>query len=81
LLLEYAQRSGRPADLRAATDTLTAVVADDPNNPELRLQLGVAYALAGNDAAARDEFERAHDLAPDDPAPLENLGHLGERGA
>jgi O-antigen ligase len=46
LLLEYARRSQRPADVDAAVEALEALVADDPTHTGYRRELAVAYAMA-----------------------------------
>ncbi|HEU4577608.1 MAG TPA: tetratricopeptide repeat protein [Polyangiaceae bacterium] len=47
-----------------AIDLLKQAVAEDPELWEARYDLGVLYARAGQLAPARQELERAHQLAP-----------------
>lgn len=76
LLLDRARRSGSAADVGAAVDALTQLVADDQNNALHRLRLGIALALDDELDRATEEFERAVDLAPRDAEPLANLAAL-----
>ncbi|MEZ4235966.1 MAG: tetratricopeptide repeat protein [Myxococcota bacterium] len=48
----------------------------DPNNADVQLTLGVAYRGVGRLDDAQAAYDRAMKLAPDDPAPLFNMGVL-----
>jgi hypothetical protein len=76
LVLDRARRSQSADDLDTAIADLRALVRDDPNHAGHHLQLGVAYALAGRDDDAAEQFRIAADLAPHSAAPAENLEHL-----
>jgi O-antigen ligase len=73
LLLEWARRSERPADQAKAVAELEQLVADDPNNAEHHLQLGLAHALGEDFDAATEQLLRAKDLAPKSDAPTVDL--------
>jgi O-antigen ligase len=79
LLLDRAGRSGLLVDIERAIADLEGLSRRDPNHAGHHLQLGVAYALAGRDADAAEEFEVAADLAPGSDAPRQNLERLNGR--
>jgi Flp pilus assembly protein TadD len=56
-----------------------ALLADFPELPEPRNNLAVLYAQKGEYAAARDELERAIQVAPDYAVAPENLGDVYTR--
>ena len=53
-----------------------ALVARDPNHAQYRLDLGIAYAIAGRGGDAELQWLAAVDLAPESTAPLANLATL-----
>jgi tetratricopeptide (TPR) repeat protein len=69
-------QQGRPAEAAVA---LRASLNDEPNNAELRAQLGLALAMQGETDAARRELGEAIRLSPVDPFPHFNLAVLEAR--
>jgi tetratricopeptide (TPR) repeat protein len=61
----YWQRQGRPG---RALETLQAAARLIPDSPAVQIELGNIQAVLGDLEAARRAFQRAIDLAPDDPA-------------
>jgi tetratricopeptide (TPR) repeat protein len=59
-----------------AVFTAQKSVALEPNNPEFRFKLGMAYMRNNNKAQARAEFEQAIKLQPDYAAAKEALSKL-----
>lgn len=55
---------------------LNQQIRDDPQNPFLRYQLGVAYMNANRPQLARDAFQKAYQLAEGDPETILELGRL-----
>jgi tetratricopeptide (TPR) repeat protein len=78
-LLTRAQRTLAPADIGAAAAYLRALVAEDPVNAELQLRMGVAAALAGDDAGAERAWLAAESLAPRSASASTNLAALYAR--
>lgn len=62
-----------------AIDAFRALLADNPELPEPRNNLAVLYAKKGEYALARDELERAVQVAPDYAVAHENLGDVYAR--
>src|SRR6185312_17313380 len=62
-----------------AIGVFRAVLADFPELPEPRNNLAVLYAQKGEYALARDELERAVQVAPDYAVAHENLGDVYAR--
>ena len=62
-----------------AMGVFRALLADFPELPEPRNNLAVLYAQKGEYAQARDELERAVQLAPDYAVAHENLGDVYAR--
>jgi thioredoxin-like negative regulator of GroEL len=56
--------------------TLNQQIRDDPQNPFLRYQLGVAYMNAERPQLARQAFQEAYQLAEGDPETILDLGEL-----
>lgn len=56
--------------------TLNQQIREDPTNPFLRYQLGVAYMNAERPLLARDAFQKAYQLAERDPETILELGQL-----
>ena len=57
-------------------DRLQAWLADHPDDLALRNQLAAYHLSLGNDVAARNEYRRLVDAAPDNPLVLNNLAWL-----
>ena len=74
--LDLAVEERDSAELAAATAAWEALVARDPHHAQYRLELGIAYAVAGRSEDAEREWEVASDLAPASTAPLVNLASL-----
>jgi O-antigen ligase len=74
--LRLAQAARDVTALEASIAEWEALVADDPVHARYRLELGNGYAIAGNDAAAEEQWVRAADLAPNSTTPLTNLATL-----
>ena len=55
--------AGRKGEAIAA---LTRAIAEDPNDPAVLINLGIAYAQQGDDAKARAAFEQALSSRPID---------------
>lgn len=62
-----------------AIGVFRALLADFPELPEPRNNLAVLYAQKGEYAQARDELERAIQIAPDYAVAHENLGDVYAR--
>jgi thioredoxin-like negative regulator of GroEL len=56
--------------------TLNQQIREDPDNPFLRYQLGVAFMNAGRPQLAREAFQQAYKLAEGDPETILELGDL-----
>jgi tetratricopeptide (TPR) repeat protein len=54
-------------------------LSEFPRDASALLGLGMAYSGAGQLEAALDAYQRASDLAPDDPALLERIGQTREQ--
>jgi hypothetical protein len=76
LLLTRAVRSELPEDAARARGAAAARLAADPANGAHHRRLGIAAALAGDDAAATAALHRALDLDPDDTAARAALDEL-----
>ena len=74
--LRLAQAARHIPTLEEAIAEWEALVATDPVHARYRLELGNAYAIAGNDERAETEWLRAADLAPRSTTPLTNLARL-----
>jgi O-antigen ligase/Flp pilus assembly protein TadD len=74
--LRLAQVSRDVALLQEAISEWEALVATDPVHARYRLELGNAYAIAGNDVDAEEQWLVAADLAPRSTTPLTNLARL-----
>lgn len=72
---EFLARTGRGEEAEAG---LLELIAADPTDPDGYLRLGDFYLKLDPPRrdAARDQYERAAQLAPDSPAPLLRLGEL-----
>ncbi len=55
---------------------LNQQIREDPQNPFLRYQLGVAYMNAKRPQLAREAFQKAYQLAESDPETILELGQL-----
>jgi Flp pilus assembly protein TadD len=55
-------------------EELTAARNLDPDDPDIRLDLGIGYLLAGRQGDAIAELESAREASPDDPLPRLILG-------
>jgi len=55
---------------------LNQQIRDDPRNPFLRYQLGVAFMNAGRPQLAREAFQKAYNLAEGEPETILELGQL-----
>jgi serine/threonine protein kinase len=55
---------------------LNQQIRDDPQNPFLRYQLGVAYMNADRPVLAREAFQKAYELAESEPETILELGQL-----
>jgi Flp pilus assembly protein TadD len=64
--------SGR---LEEATMVLAVVLRSDASRPEAHNALGIIHSLQGHADPARQEFERALAIDPDDAVVLNNLGN------
>ncbi|MDR3425760.1 MAG: tetratricopeptide repeat protein [Alphaproteobacteria bacterium] len=64
--------AGKNAEAR---DIYASATARDDQNARAWNGLGVAYDLLGKKNKARDAFQHAVDLAPNDPIALNNLAH------
>ena len=62
----YGSYLAREGMLELATAELTAAQELEPENPEIKREIGVAQLLAGADASAIEALEDAAALAPDD---------------
>jgi Flp pilus assembly protein TadD len=62
--------------LAAAVDEWEALVAEDPNHAQFRLELGIGYAIAGRPDDAEAAWRAAAALAPASGAPWANLASL-----
>lgn len=56
--------------------SLNQQIREDPRNPFLRYQLGVAYMNAERPLLAREAFQTAYQLAEEDPETILELGQL-----
>ena len=56
--------------------SLNQQIREDPQNPFLRYQLGVAYMNAERPLLAREAFQNAYQLAEEDPETILELGQL-----
>ncbi len=75
-MLRLAQAARDAAVLESAIAEWEALVTDDPVHTRYRLELGSGYAIAGDDAAAEEQWLTAADLAPTSTRPLTNLAAL-----
>ncbi len=71
--LRLARTNQNVEQLRFAIDLWERLVERDPVHARYRFELGGAYAILGDDAAAIEELRSAADLAPRSVAPLERL--------
>ena len=71
--LQLARLEQSEERLRIATGLLERLVERDPVHARYRFELGGAYAILGEDAAAIEQLRLAADLAPRSFAPLERL--------
>ena len=76
LLTSLALATSSATDQAAARSAWQSVAADDPNNAEVLLELGLADAVGGSLADAEETWLRAADLAPRSPTALLNLAQL-----
>jgi len=71
----------RGRDDERALEQLTAAIRIRPDLVEAHNELGWFWKTRGDPARAAQAFATAHELAPEDPYPLYNLGVIaGERG-
>ena len=75
-MLRLAQVAQDAGILETAIGEWLDLVADDPVHARYRLELGNGYAIAGDGAAAEEQWVRAADLAPGSTTPLTNLATL-----
>src|SRR5262249_52361963 len=69
---------------KRAEEILDAALAIDPDNAAALLERGILKRLAGDDEAARADWERVRQLAPDSPeaeGATANLKLLDQQGA
>lgn len=59
-----------------AISSLEAYLSDNPADAELRNQLATRYLMTGDDEAARSEYRRLMEDAPESPMVLNNLAWL-----
>ncbi len=73
-LTQESFREGDPVleDIRL----LQGRIDQEPENPFLRIELGVAYLEVNRPGAARETFQKALELAEDDPQALVEMGNL-----
>lgn len=62
-----------------AIDAFTHAVQEQPDNPDGHINLGLALLSNGQLPQALKVYKRAHQLAPDDPLPLERSADVLER--
>jgi arylsulfatase A-like enzyme/Tfp pilus assembly protein PilF len=62
-------------EIEEATTVLTVVLSSDGARPDAHNALGILYTLQGQAEPARQEFERALAIDPDDAVVLNNLGN------
>jgi predicted Zn-dependent protease len=59
---------------KSRREQLEAMLADEPNDPELRYMLAMEYASAGDDEGAARRFEELLQVAPDYPPGYHQAG-------
>lgn len=62
-----------PHWLQWAAESLSKAIGLRPDDPELRVELGVLYEKAGNPARAREEFEAALERMPGFPTAIAGI--------
>ena len=69
-------------DTKGAIDDLNLLVPEEPHKASLYNDLGVLYYQQGEKISARDNYEKAVELAPDEPTSQKNLAdfYLMEEG-
>ncbi len=72
----YATDVSRQGDVAEAVMTLSRALQLQPNDPELHTNLGVAWFYQGLRDRAQASFTQARTLAPNAPAPVNNLAHM-----
>jgi protein O-GlcNAc transferase len=78
-MMRALETATRPKGVAQAIDLLRQAVADDPGLWEARYDLGVLLARDGQLAPARQELERARDLAPNAEDVVAALGEVLRR--
>lgn len=72
----WALITGAGSPVAPIREQLERRIASEPNNPEPHVLLGTAHLTAGEDDAARQEFEAAARIAPQAPEPLYGLARV-----
>ncbi len=67
---------GEPRDFALALEHMQGAAALAPDEPGPHDLLGDVYRAQNNLEKARDEYTRAHELAPTDASPLQQRGHV-----
>ncbi|MCA9754132.1 MAG: tetratricopeptide repeat protein [Gemmatimonadetes bacterium] len=60
----------------SARVALESVIESDPQNVEARVHYGLVLEDLGRLSDAVDQYDQAHEIAPEDPVPLVNKGAL-----
>jgi tetratricopeptide (TPR) repeat protein len=81
--LAYARTAARAGKWDAALDTFRKLAAEEPNSPDLHMQMGALLIQKGDMTAAIEAFQKAEKLAPKDSRPLvahaEALDRTGQK--
>jgi tetratricopeptide (TPR) repeat protein len=72
----WALLTGSGSPVSPIRERLEQRLATEPSNPEPRVLLGTAHLMAGEEDAARQEFEAAARIAPQAPEPLYGLASV-----
>lgn len=72
--------SRRMNDLTAAKAQIATAVTLDPNDPAIGLEAGVIDELAGDEAAARQNWQKVVTMAPDAPEATSAKAYLAQIG-
>jgi tetratricopeptide (TPR) repeat protein len=74
--VDAARASVREGDLDQAVEQYRKALESEPEQLDVRLELGTLYLERGDLAAAQSQFEQAKRIAPEEPRAREGLGDV-----